>query len=258
MKQNELVVSLWCDFEPFGKEWGNWSCRNFWQSAYDLGYPQTSLNQARHFMTVLDRYNIPCTWGIFSCEPFFQWFDFLSDFFKIIDNKNDCLTIHPHWVDWKEKWERCRIPSPYHITKSLEPLKVLLEHKNYCNLIRSGWNTQISSDGRLLMDIYKEKGFYGIGDIPKKNFEYKFRDDFLLLPYDSDSMDECKSKWVQNFTYAINRAKRSGAIFSWWFHIHEVHPLVMNDLLSWSYGEAKEHGVDLKFMNVNEICRYLK
>jgi hypothetical protein len=257
----EIKIILWADYEPYQSEWGDWSKFDFWKSAYDKGYPQKSVEMGINLINAAKPYRVKFNWGIFSCEPFFEWFKFLEQtgYIKKTVENGDIVTIHPHWLEWDgSTWKRQRAPSESQILKSLQPINIISGYPNYFNMVRSGWNTQKTNLNRSLSDVYKEDyGFCGIGDVPKRNEEYNLdKDNFMTLPYDTDSMDNCQLKWRTFFSRALGRAldnPRNDTIFHWWFHIHEITPIMFKDLISWSLDKAKENNIRLNFMNIKEL-----
>ncbi|MBF0554532.1 MAG: hypothetical protein HQK96_08270 [Nitrospirae bacterium] len=262
LNNNEVLISLWCDFEPNQKEWGNWKDFDFWKSARDLGYPQRSLEMAEKLNIIKNFYQAKITWGVFSCEPFFQWVDFLKDFLERSYKERDSITVHPHWLNWaKGEWSRCRAPNQNQVLTSLKTVQILSQYRNYCPLVRSGWNTQKMDIGTSLMEEYRYKyGFTGVGDVEKRegDKEYRRDGDFLIVPYDTDSMDNCVEKWKTYFNRVIKRAQRGGAIFSWWFHIHEINPDMFREVMEWTFDIAKKNKLTLKFINAGEMHKCLQ
>lgn len=259
LKPGELIVHLWSDYEPHQGEWGDWSDKDFWRSARDKGFPARSVEIAESLFPVQRRHNAPITWGIFSCEPFFEWIQFLSDFLAKVTANGDNITVHPHWLDWDNGWTRCRAPNEKQILRSLGSVSILSKYSSYFPMIRSGWQTQTTKDGTLLRDVYNDFEFVGIGDVPKKDKEYvrlqysNRKTEFLSLPYDTDSMDDCMGKWKRAFTPALERAKTKGAIFSWWFHVHEINANMLEYLLSGSEKTAAHSGVKIKYVNLKTL-----
>jgi hypothetical protein len=261
LKQNELIVSIWSDFEPIQKEWPDFNRFDFWKSAMELKYPETSLMMAEKFCAIRDTYGIKLTWGIFSCIGLFEWIPYLSDFLKKVDDYGDAITIHPHWLNWLgHKWERCRAPNEQQILESLKPISILSQYNNYSSSIRSGWNTQKTCDNKFLYRIYRDTyGFSCVGDTYKNvmKFDYKKENGFMILPADADSMDNCEKNWKDAFVLAIRRAKVNGSLMSFWYHMHNLTSDTFSNLISWSQDYADMNNVRLKFMNIKEINNYL-
>jgi hypothetical protein len=261
MSNNELIMSLWCDFEPIQSLWGDWGKFDFWKSAYDLGYPQISIEMAEKIIKIKNIYEAKVTWGIFSCEPFFEWFNMLSKFIDDVHHNGDAITIHPHWLDWEngKGWTRNRAPDEEKILKSLVPVNLISANDCYSSMIRSGWNTQKSNTGKMLKDIYRyDYGFTGIGDVYKTKHEFEWDKDFLILPSDTDSMDDCVGKWKKAFINALGRTWSTKSIFSWWFHVHNFTIDQFDHLLNWSEETAYKNGTRLRYMNTKEIYKELE
>jgi len=263
LRPNELIISLWCDYEPYQSEWGDWNRFDFWKSAFDLGYPQKSIKMAQDFIALKDTYGAKVTWGIFSCEPFFEWISMLDPFLKDSFNHGDAITIHPHWIDYiiNKNWVRNRAPDYNHILSSLKPTSILSKYSNYSSMIRSGWNCLKMNDGSGIWNTYQKLGFTGAGDaykIPAKRVEYiRQKDGFLILPYDTDSMDNMVEKWGKAFTAALKQAQIGGAIFSWWFHIHNFTLEEFKFVMDTSLSLAQKIGVKIIFKNVKEMEKCL-
>jgi len=256
-----MYVLIWCDFEPYQDSWGNWQRRDFWQSAWEKRYPHESVYLAGELIETAKDFNVPITWGIFACEPFFEWIDYLKPFYIYTQRINHSITIHPHWLSWNgTQWNREINPPKALVAQPFKILPKLQCLPNFEKFIRSGWQSQSFREGGLLKDYYKTLGFKGVGDIGKfgSRKDYYWENDFLIITYDTDSMpvdkENAETKWKAHFLKAI---KEHQSIFHFWFHIHELSAALFSELLQFSINAAREFKEPLIFKTAGELYKCL-